>query len=205
MAIDMQALELRLVRPADGIELDLRPLQGLWTEAQYLRLTSQVNHLIEFTDGQIEVLPMPTSRHQAIMLWLYERFKVALRDAGSRILVAPLRLQIRPGKFREPDILILLSAADPRYGDAFWLGADLVVEVVSSDSPERDLVDKPLDYAEARIPEYWIVNPIDDTVAVLALEGAAYQTVGVFRQGQRAISRLLPGFSVSVDEVLAAE
>src|SRR5262245_15146108 len=54
MAIDTQDLELKLIRRAAGVELSLEPLQGLWTEAQYLTLTNQTNHLIEFTDGVIE-------------------------------------------------------------------------------------------------------------------------------------------------------
>jgi Uma2 family endonuclease len=195
---------LKLVRPADGVEIDLLPLQGLWTESQYLKLTNQLNHLVEFSDGRIEVLPMPTSRHQAMLLWLYEQFKAAVRNSGGKVLVAPLRLQVRPGKFREPDILMLFDPADARYQDAFWLGADLVVEIVSPDNPERDLEDKPRDYAEASIPEYWIVNPIDDSISVLVLEGARYRVHGVFRRGEWATSRYLTGFSVDVSEVLDA-
>ena len=204
MAIDAHALELKLIRRADGIELDLLPLQGLWTEEQYLKLTNQTNHLIEFSDGEIEVLPMPTSGHQVILLLLYELFLAILQRAGGKVLVAPLRLQVRPGKFREPDILMLRNAADPRYQDAFWLGADIVVEIVSPDRPERDTQEKPRDYAEAGIPEYWIVNPLDETITVLALDGATYAEHGVFRRGDRATSRLLDGFQVRVDEVLDA-
>ena len=99
---------------------------------------------------------------------------------------------------------MLLDAADPRYQDAYWLGADLVVEVVSPDRPERDTEEKPRDYAEAGIPEYWIVNPLDATITVLVLDGRAYRRHGLFRRGEHATSRLLPSFSVSVDEVFDA-
>jgi Uma2 family endonuclease len=54
------------------------------------------------------------------------------------VLVAPLRIQVRPGKFREPDILLVRDAHDPRRQHRYWLGADLVVEIVSPDNPERD-------------------------------------------------------------------
>jgi Uma2 family endonuclease len=111
---------------------------------------------------------------------------------------------VRPGKFREPDILLVRDAHDPRRQNAFWLGADLVVEVVSPDKPERDTEEKPIDYAEAGIPEYWIVNPLDDTITVLTLDGDAYAEHGVSRRRERAASKLLDSFSVSVDEVLAA-
>lgn len=205
MAVDARTLELKLIRRADGIELDLLPLQGLWTEEQYLTLTNQTNHLIEFSDGEIEVLPMPTSGHQVILLLLYDLFRAIVQRAGGKILVAPLRLQVRPGKFREPDILMLRDAKDPRYQDAFWLGADLVVEIVSPARPERDTEEKPRDYAEAGIPEYWIVNPLTNTITVLTLVGETYAEHGVFHRGDKATSKLLEDFSVSVDEVLDAK
>jgi len=204
MTVEAHANSLKITR-SDGLEVDLAPLQGLWTEQQYLRLTEQTNHLIEFTDGSIEVLPMPTSRHQTILLLLYERFKTAVQPIGGKVLVAPLRLRLRPGKFRDPDILLLRSAGDPRYQDAFWLGADLVVEVVSPDRPERDTEEKVRDYAEAGIPEYWIVNPLDETVTVLTLEEQAYALHGIFHRGQRAISKLLDGFGIEVDEIFDAQ
>ncbi|MFV9506996.1 MAG: Uma2 family endonuclease [Oscillochloridaceae bacterium umkhey_bin13] len=201
MAIDTQGLELKLIRRIDGTELDLLPLQGLWTEAQYLKLTDQTNHLIEFSDGEIEVLPMPTRRHQLILLLLYELFKAWLSDRGGIVLVAPLRLRVRQGKFREPDLLMLMQVADPRNQEEFWLGADVVVEIVSPDRPERDTHDKRHDYAEAGIPEYWIVNPLTATITVLVLTDAIYHEHGVFSCGTDAISALLDGFRVSVDTV----
>ena len=94
---------------------------------------------------------------------------------------------------------MLLDAADPRNQEAYWPGADLVVEIVSPDGLERDTEEKPLDYAEAGIPEYWIVNPLDSTITVLTLDGQAYRLHGRFQRGERATSRLLPGFDVSVD------
>ncbi len=204
MAVDAAGIDLWLVRKADGLELDMRALQGLWTEAQYLKLTDQTNHLIEFTDGVIEVLPMPTRQHQKILAYLYRSLFAFMQTLGGIVLFAPLRVQVRPGKFREPDLIVLLDEQDPRNQDAFWLGADLVIEIVSPDNPKRDLEDKPVDYAEAGIPEYWIVNPIDETITVLTLAGEAYATHGVFHRGEQATSALLAGFALDVDAVFEA-
>lgn len=60
MTVEAHADSLRITR-SDGLEVDLAPLQGLWTEEQYLRLTEQTNHLIEFTDGCIERCRCPTA------------------------------------------------------------------------------------------------------------------------------------------------
>jgi Uma2 family endonuclease len=204
MAIDTQDLELKLIRRTAGVELSLDPLQGLWTEAQYLTLTNHTNHLIEFTDGVIEVLPMPTKYHQAISRLLFLALLAVVQRIGGDVFYAPLRVQVRPGKYREPDLLVMLNKSDPRAQDEFWLGADLVVEIVSPDHPKRDTEEKPRDYAEAQIPEYWIVNPLDETITVLALDGDAYREHGVFRRGESAASALLDGFAVRVDEVFDA-
>jgi Uma2 family endonuclease len=205
MTVDTHDLELKLIRRAAGLELDLLPLQGLWTEEQYLKLTDQTNQLIEFTDGYLEGLSMPTRSHQRMLACLYELFVAFLRLHGGEVLFAPLRLQIRPGKQREPDMLLVLDEQDPRNQDQFWLGADLVLEIVSADNPERDTVEKVVDYAEAHIPEYWIVNPLDETITVLVLAGDAYATHGVFQRGDWADSPLLPGFTVPVDSVFDAQ
>jgi Uma2 family endonuclease len=100
--------------------------------------------------------------------------------------------------------MVALDADDPRLQDAYWLGADLVIEIVSEDDPERDIVTKRADYAEGGIPEYWIVNPIDGTITVLSLGGEQYVEHGVFRRGDSATSALLKGFAVSVDAVFDA-
>jgi Uma2 family endonuclease len=149
IAVDAHALELKLIRRADGIELNLLPLHGLWTEEQYLTLTNQTNHLVEFTDAVIEVLPRPTDKHQALSRLLFLALFAFVQRLGDLVFYAPLRVQVRPGKFREPALIVVLDAGDPRRQNEFWLGADLVVEIVSQDKPKRDTEEKPLDYANA--------------------------------------------------------
>ena len=190
---------------ADEItDIDLAVLQGMWSVEQYLALTAQTNRLLEYTDGVIEVLPMPTDKHQSISLFLLLCFLAFVRPRGGVAFYAPLRLEIRPGKFREPDLLILMRSDDPRRQNDYWRGADLVVEIVSPDNPARDLEEKPRDYAEAGIPEYWIVNPLDETVTVLTLTDGSYSEYGVFRRGEEARSKLLDGFTVRVDQIFDA-
>ena len=178
--------------------------QGCWGDDDYLRLTDHTRRLVEFTDGYLEILPMPSRGHQRILAFLYSAFRAFLAPSGGEVLFAPLRLRIRPGKFREPDLLLVRDARDARSGERFWKGADVVMEIVSPDNPERDLVNKRDDYAEAGIPEYWIVDPGTEAVTVLALEGPRYVEHGVYERGARAGSPVLPGFEVEVGDVFDA-
>lgn len=178
--------------------VELFPTQGSWSEPEYLWLTDHVRRLVEFTDGQIEPLPMPTDEHQSITEFIFIALSLFITPLGGKVHMAPLRLQIRPGKFREPDVMLVISAQDPRRRNRFWTGADLTVEVVSEDKPERDLIDKRRDYAEGNVPEYWIVNPQTETITVLSLENGNYVEVSCFRRGDQATSVKLPGFAIEV-------
>jgi Uma2 family endonuclease len=180
---------------------EILPRQGQWGEEQYLVLTDHRNRLIEFTDGFLEVLPMPTDQHQMLLKFLFLAFFQFFEARGGIVLFAPLRMRIRPGKFREPDLLLLLSATDRRRHNRFWDGADLALEIVGEDKPERDLSEKRGDYAEAKVPEYWIVNPQMEIITVLRLGEKTYEEAGTYRRGQLAMSVLMPSFSVAVDGV----
>lgn len=185
--------------------LDILDRQGSWTEEEYLSLTDHTTRLVEFTDGFLELLPMPTDSHQAIVQFLLYAFDGFLKSLGGKVRIAPLRFRVGEGRFREPDLLLLLSASDRRRQNRFWTGADLVVEVVSPDKPERDLVSKRREYAAAGVAEYWIVNPSDETILVLVLNKKRYRQHGNFARGTVARSSLLQGFQLNVDQVFDAD
>jgi Uma2 family endonuclease len=92
-----------------------------------------------------------------------------------------------------------------RITDEYWRGADLVMEVVSSGNEDlrRDLTVKREEYAQAGIPEYWIVDPELGQMTVLTRDGHSYNVHGEFKRGDRATSKLLPGFAVDVTSVLS--
>ncbi|MCI0682838.1 MAG: Uma2 family endonuclease [Gemmataceae bacterium] len=188
------------------------PAQGQWTEDEYLSLEDHYGaHIrVELSEGRLEVLPMPTEPHQLILafLWKYlERF-VELHAPGV-VLFSGTRVRLRlrtEVKFREPDVVYMSAKHASRRHKEFWDGADLVMEVVSGDAKDRirDWKTKPVEYAAAGIPEYWIVDPEKKVIRVLTLKGRSYRRHGDFKPGSRATSVLLPGFAVAVDEVLAA-
>lgn len=181
------------------------PRQGEWTEADYFAL--EANQFVEFVDGMLEFLPMPTFIHQAIVKFLFLQLLnyVEPRKLGN-VHFAPLPVRLFKGRIREPDIICLNDEQVKTAHGKYPQGADLVVEVVSpdDDSQKRDYKTKPLDYARAGIKEYWIVDPQTKTITVLTLSGKKYKTHGDFQPGQSATSVLFEGFSVSVKDVFAA-
>ena len=187
---------------------ELQPAQGDWSVEAYLRLTDSTNRLIEYTAGNLDFLPMPTDRHQAISQYLFVQL-YGIITAGSlgTVRYAPLRVRVAPDRFREPDVLFVKKENEARWrSNRFWTGADLVMEVVSPDNPDRDWVEKAADYAAAGIGEYWIVDPQQQRVRILTLEPSATE-YAVHRDagpGETVGSVLIPGFEVEVGPCLAA-
>ena len=190
--------------PAWDVAL-LFPAQGGWSEGDYLAL--HTNQLVELSDGNLEVLPMPTPPHQGIVRYLFGLLSSFVISGGlGTVYFAPLRIHIREKTFREPDIIFISLEHLQRIGPKYLTGADLVMEIVSPDheAHERDYEAKRADYAELGIPEYWIVDPQTERITVLTLEGQQYRVHGEFSPGQQATSVLLPGFAVDASSVFAA-
>ncbi len=95
------------IEPVWGLAT-LYPGQGAWSEEEYLKLTDSTNRLIEFTDGRVEFLAVPTEAHQLILAFLFEVLRdfVRSKDAGL-VLFMGLRVRVRPEKIREPDIVYI--------------------------------------------------------------------------------------------------
>jgi Uma2 family endonuclease len=179
--------------------------QGEWTEKEYLNLPT--NRLVELTDGCIEFLPIATLFHQFIAQYLFKLLDEFVRSRRlGDVGFAPSPIRLAPGKLREPDVFFLTPrriSSTRRPPD----GADLVIEVVSEgdDNRERDLVTKRQEYAQAGIPEYWIVDPDKQVISVYSLAPgqSEYVVLGEFGIGARAVSTLLPRFGVDVAATFA--
>lgn len=178
----------------------LYPDQGAWTEDDYLALST--NHQVEFSDGVVEVLSMPTEVHQAIVACLFQVIAAYVQPAQlGRVVFAPFRVRLRPGKWREPDLAFMLADHASRRHNEYWEGADLVIEVVSDDDRRRDTDVKRREYAEAGIPEYWIVDPQTRRITVLRLAGTEYDVHAEGDEGTHVTSAVLPGLRIDVAAV----
>src|ERR1700677_688602 len=78
------------------------PLQGDWTEEEYLAFERDAgNRLIELVDGCVEVLPVPSLRHQRIAKWMLRRVDdfIVPRNLGEAQM-APLPVKLFSGQIR---------------------------------------------------------------------------------------------------------
>jgi len=135
----------------------------------------------EWVDGEIVLMSPASSRHQLIGGFLHKvlGFYIEIRHLGT-LLYAPFAMHlpfVRRG--REPDLLYIASEHAGRLKDTYLDGpADVVVEIVSEDSVFRDYHNKFREYKRAGVPEYWLINPLEEEARFYRLsESGRYKRI----------------------------
>jgi Uma2 family endonuclease len=161
-------------------------------------------YLVEFVDGSLQILPMPTAFHQAIAFVLANLLVAWSKpDPLARTKLAPFRVRLTERLYREPDVCFMLGQNAARRSNAFWDGADLVIEIISGSNRAHDVHTKRSEYAAAGIPEYWIIDSELRLISVFTLDRSQYVLRADFHAHQVAGSVVLKGFSVDVSELFA--
>lgn len=183
----------------------LFPFQGAWSEEEYLEFSAS-HPRVEFDDGAIEVLPVPTRSHQNVVAYFLVLLRDLAKKTGGRASFAGTRLKLPGNKYREPDLLFATREHAHFEGEDRWVGADLLMEVVSgsADDRERDYVKKRQEYARGGVGEYWVVDPGARTVLVLVLRDGRYVEHGTFAPGERVASPTVEGVAADVAEIFEA-
>ena len=159
--------------------------------------------LYEVVEGELYVTPPPNVEHQRISRELEFCLLQYLRSASrGEVFDAPIGVRLSDDNVVEPDLVVVLAEHADRVGKQAILGVpDLVVEILSPGSAKRDLGIKREQYEASGVQEYWIVDPESRSVEVLTLDRGRYARVGLFRNGDRLASRLLPDLTIDLEQV----
>ena len=164
----------------------------------------------EWLDGEVILMSPVSLQHQDLLIFLCMLLKVFLeRRPLGKVLIAPITMRILGKRHgREPDLMLVKTEHFDRLHRNFVDGpADIVVELVSPESDERDHGTKFTEYEAAGVPEYWLIDLLRKEVYFYHLnvikndEGAdelRYRRMEVDTHGDiRSIE--LPGFRLHVE------
>ncbi len=180
-------------------------LAGNYNYSDYLQWTFE--GMVELINGKIfKMSPAPSSSHQFLsgnlfgILWNY------LKGMPCQIVSAPF--DVRLSKFKEdklidsvvqPDLCII---CDPtKIDEKGCNGApDMIVEILSPSTAQRDLDLKFKLYEENAVKEYWIVQPNDQTVSVFDLIDSKFTLRGIYHR-KNIIKVKTIGLDIDLNEV----
>lgn len=173
------------------------------TYAQLCEELPETNQPCELWDGELLMSPAPSFFHQEIALRFYRQlYDWVVHLHLGKVIAAPIDMVLSEHRVTQPDVAYISQARLAIIQRVIMGPADLVAEVVSLGSRHRDRIEKRDLYEQHGVQEYWIIDPEAASADVLCLERGNYQLAMRCGLGQVASSRLLPGFAISMDDLL---
>jgi Uma2 family endonuclease len=171
---------------------------------------AQAGHLYELSRGVIVVSDVPKRRHLSQVKELRRQITVydlanphiidTIAGGGEcKILIADFESE------RHPDLSIYKTSFLDHNEETLWLTwiPEIVIEVVSLSSEQRDYFEKREEYLRYGVKEYWIVDAASEELLVLRRSGNRWRPQTVVAPAKYT-TRLLPGFELDIAAVFEA-
>ncbi|MDJ0902434.1 MAG: Uma2 family endonuclease [Xenococcus sp. MO_188.B8] len=176
---------------------------------EYLNYDDGTDNRYELVDGELVVMNPPAKRHFKISRFLVRLFEEFISRQKLDIEVfTGIGVRTGSNKARIPDVSVIEGEVWRSIPDdasaVVQVPLMLAVEVVSAgaEQRERDYTDKAIEYQNTGIPEYWIVDPIEQKITVLMLDKGSY-TKTVYMVDEALKSATFPGLKVTAGEIIS--
>ena len=173
------------------------------TVQDYLNIPEEDENRYELINGELYMAPAPSWEHQESIGNLFSFLRDFVRGNGlGRIVASPIDVYLSEEDVFQPDIVFVsVERLDVIHSSGVHGAPDLVIEMLSPSTEQRDLTIKRERYAMFDVKEYWLADPIAKTITVLRLRNGAFEQAGVYTAGTVLETPLLPGLRVDVSEV----
>ncbi|OON98517.1 MAG: hypothetical protein ATN35_00855 [Epulopiscium sp. Nele67-Bin004] len=135
---------------------------------------------VEIIDDIVYMSPAPSVKHHNIMGNIWIAFKNYLRGKKCKPRME-CNVYFNPDKPKQhviPDVAILCEP-DKMKPNGYYGAPSLIVEILSTNKRD-DLVIKFDLYQKLGVGEYWIVEPLADTITQYILVDGKYERLGVY-------------------------
>ena len=159
----------------------------------------------ELIDGIAYQMTQPTSRHQKVSGALFYNFYGYLIDKTCEVYHQPfgvrLPIENEPDEFITnavlPDIVVVCDKSKiEKFG---YRGTpDLIIEILSPSTKRKDLKDKMKLYERAGVKEYWIVDPLNNTLYVYTLQNNEYRKPHIYTEEDKVKVGIFPELEIDM-------
>lgn len=176
---------------------------------EFFQIRESSDALFEYIDGIVYMSPSPSTKHQRISSKLLIEFGNFLKGKDCELFPAPYDIELKDDKIDGSKIVIPdLSIICDKSGitDARYVGVpSLIVEILSPSNQSHDLVTKLNLYMNSGVEEYWIVNPMLNTITVYVLnDEKMYEQHDMKTETGKITSKFLEGFRVDLEYVFSS-
>jgi Uma2 family endonuclease len=170
---------------------------------EHLRQLPEDGNRYEILEGRLAATPAPSTRHQRIVTRLCGMLLRAEQAGYGTVFVAPTDVVLHPVEAAvEPDVLFVSAQRTEIITEMKIEGApDLIIEVLSDSTRERDLGVKLRQYARHGVRWYWVVDPDKQHVRIFTWRDGAYEEHASLGPADRLESPLFPTITSPVREL----
>jgi len=157
----------------------------------------------ELIDGELILSPSPRTAHQRADIRLGSRLHMFVdeRDLGE-VFMAPIDVVLSDNDVVQPDLVFVSTEREYIITDLNIQGApDLVVEILSPSTAERDRTVKRDLYEKHGVREYWMLDLDARTLTILLRGESGFEVHAIYSVGDTMESPTLPGFTLDLDEI----
>ena len=160
----------------------------------------------ELLNGNLMMVPAPNRKHQKVLSRLDRKLGDFTEEHGlGEVYVAPFDVFLSDTDVVQPDLLFISRAREHTLTDANVRGApDLVIEILSPSTADRDLGYKRDLYGRHGVLEYWIVDPIGETVAVHQQRDGKLELAETVGRLDTLQTALLEGLQLKLDDIFGS-
>jgi len=171
-------------------------------------LTFKMEEMVELIKGKVFKMTVPKRIHQKISGTVFNKIYNYLDNKKCQVYSAPfdVRLPVKSRKNEDiftvvqPDICVICDLE--KLDDYGCIGApDLVIEILSEGNNKKELKYKFDVYEESGVLEYWIINPMGQTLTINTLVNGKYQSSRLLTTGDEISTPILPEFILKLEDV----
>lgn len=173
---------------------------------EYFKIRESSEELLEYIDGYVYMSPSPSTKHQRISGKLYLSLGKFLEGKPCEVFHAPYDIElsserIKGSKIVIPDLAVICDKEG--FTDKRYVGApSMMIEILSPSNQAHDLITKLNLYMNYGVQEYWIVNPMFNSVLIYTLnDEGLYEQHDIKVEKGMIHSKVLDGFHVDIGEV----
>jgi len=173
---------------------------------EFLKIKEESNEILEYIDGVICMSLSPSTKHQRISSRLHAKLFNILEGKSYEVFHAPFDIVLKRDDIEDerlviPDLCVICDKSG--FTENKYIGVpSLIIEILSPSNQSHDLVTKLNLYMKYGVKEYWIVNPILNTVMLYSLnkENVYEQTIVKTEVGI-VKSKLIEEFEIDIEKL----
>jgi Uma2 family endonuclease len=155
----------------------------------------------EIIEGELFELTGPNLRHARTIMNVIRLVDPSVVGAGGVLFTAVFDVFFEGADPVEPDLALVLPEGAARQAARGVEGPpDLVIEVLSPSNRTHDVLTKRELYRRGGVREYWMVDPDDRSIEVVAFGAPRAGDARTFRGNEQVVSAVLPRLAFAAEE-----